>query len=56
MANCHGLYYDYPLEQGLRHISDNTIISPKLYYDYPLEQGLRHKPIQVWVPAMPTVL
>ena len=38
------VYYDYPLEQGLRR--NNTISSIQhlfVYYDYPLEQGLRHR-------------
>ena len=36
------MYFDYPLEQGLRHSLIrflNNFLT--LYFDYPLEQGLR---------------
>ena len=35
------MYYDYPLEQGLRQCSCGTSRQILAYYDYPLEQGLR---------------
>ena len=37
------MYFDYPLEQGLRQ---KFLLNPEeliLYFDYPLEQGLRHQ-------------
>ena len=36
------MYFDYPLEQGLRLEFAKFFIIKKLYFDYPLEQGLRH--------------
>ena len=37
------MYFDYPLEQGLRlrKISRRSRFFMYLYFDYPLEQGLR---------------
>ena len=36
------LYFDYPLEQGLRHSRSFVVDSyASEYFDYPLEQGLR---------------
>ena len=37
------MYFDYPLEQGLRRnlLFEDCIYS--LYFDYPLEQGLRQE-------------
>ena len=34
-------YFDYPLEQGLRHSSFEQDVNTEEYFDYPLEQGLR---------------
>ena len=35
-------YFDYPLEQGLRHIDCSRVaVVSDWYFDYPLEQGLR---------------
>ena len=38
------MYFDYPLEQGLRlsAVSPASVIAEK-YFDYPLEQGLRQE-------------
>ena len=36
------MYFDYPLEQGLRPGTVTTGASALVYFDYPLEQGLRH--------------
>ena len=41
------LYFDYPLEQGLRRALTVGVPSWHLYFDYPLEQGLRHECNQV---------
>ena len=38
------LYYDYPLEQGLRQFNIERKLNKNRYYDYPLEQGLRLLP------------
>ena len=36
------MYYDYPLEQGLRLFQIAAVVAVIVkYYDYPLEQGLR---------------
>ena len=35
------LYFDYPLEQGLRHQQTLLLFRGEEYFDYPLEQGLR---------------
>ena len=36
------MYFDYPLEQGLRRIiSTQEHYHVAMYFDYPLEQGLR---------------
>ena len=36
------MYFDYPLEQGLRRIGNTfNIALYREYFDYPLEQGLR---------------
>ena len=35
------LYFDYPLEQGLRPRYDIHAFASRVYFDYPLEQGLR---------------
>ena len=37
------MYFDYPLEQGLRRTKIINPASAELYFDYPLEQGLRQK-------------
>ena len=44
------LYFDYPLEQGLRRRF--VVLAPRSreYFDYPLEQGLRHMRPQVLRP------
>ena len=45
------MYFDYPLEQGLRQqlgINQSAIVA--VYFDYPLEQGLRRKCRQGWLP------
>ena len=34
-------YFDYPLEQGLRHWALMLLTPMNEYFDYPLEQGLR---------------
>ena len=45
------MYFDYPLEQGLRQEFCNLLSRQIKYFDYPLEQGLRrdryrnHNPI-----------
>ena len=37
------MYFDYPLEQGLRLYGPFAQATAyRLYFDYPLEQGLRH--------------
>ena len=36
------MYFDYPLEQGLRQNNAKIPDTPAMYFDYPLEQGLRH--------------
>ena len=36
------LYFDYPLEQGLRQTIQLLLGQRLGYFDYPLEQGLRH--------------
>ena len=36
------MYFDYPLEQGLRHKCSHLCKRFEKYFDYPLEQGLRH--------------
>ena len=37
-------YFDYPLEQGLRHAKKQAQAKPNSrYFDYPLEQGLRRR-------------
>ena len=38
-----GVYFDYPLEQGLRPHIVSYHVRYDLYFDYPLEQGLRHQ-------------
>ncbi len=35
------MYFDYPLEQGLRREFVIVNLPEELYFDYPLEQGLR---------------
>ena len=35
------MYFDYPLEQGLRHPYLFAMHGEFKYFDYPLEQGLR---------------
>ena len=35
------MYFDYPLEQGLRQNGYRPAITCGKYFDYPLEQGLR---------------
>ena len=35
------MYFDYPLEQGLRHLTVTQDSAERQYFDYPLEQGLR---------------
>ena len=35
------MYFDYPLEQGLRRDYLNLDFDCVVYFDYPLEQGLR---------------
>ena len=35
------VYFDYPLEQGLRLRKVKAKTATKEYFDYPLEQGLR---------------
>ena len=36
------MYFDYPLEQGLRQSARKAILRLSFwYFDYPLEQGLR---------------
>ena len=35
------VYFDYPLEQGLRPNAPEHPTSIPTYFDYPLEQGLR---------------
>ena len=35
------MYFDYPLEQGLRQPRENEAYTHYKYFDYPLEQGLR---------------
>ena len=37
------MYFDYPLEQGLRRYVQTNESSQNKYFDYPLEQGLRLK-------------
>ena len=37
------VYFDYPLEQGLRLVQWNIGQSTTKYFDYPLEQGLRRQ-------------
>ena len=37
------MYFDYPLEQGLRLFSAGSCTEYNKYFDYPLEQGLRQK-------------
>ena len=39
------LYFDYPLEQGLRPVKDECNNGKHRYFDYPLEQGLRRNAI-----------
>ena len=41
------MYFDYPLEQGLRLTLASTESLAKKYFDYPLEQGLRLHTISV---------
>ena len=50
------MYFDYPLEQGLRHrtMTNNSFI--RLYFDYPLEQGLRHDREQQKLPLRHCIL
>ena len=38
-------YFDYPLEQGLRQHTANTLSRDYWYFDYPLEQGLTVQPV-----------
>ena len=45
------MYFDYPLEQGLRQCSVFALLSSVLYFDYPLEQGLRHAPGPILNPS-----
>ena len=41
-GSCTSLYFDYPLEQGLRQMFFGARYSTEYkYFDYPLEQGLR---------------
>ena len=48
------MYYDYPLEQGLRQKPlQRCCLRQCEYYDYPLEQGLRPKNIKT---AIATIL
>ena len=35
------MYFDYPLEQGLRRRQPLPQLPEDKYFDYPLEQGLR---------------
>ena len=37
------MYFDYPLEQGLRQTSRMKTSPLLMYFDYPLEQGLRQR-------------
>ena len=37
------LYFDYPLEQGLRRVLPVSNLFNSSYFDYPLEQGLRQR-------------
>ena len=41
-----GLYFDYPLEQGLRQMRKLRQTLIRMYFDYPLEQGLRQLSIR----------
>ena len=40
------VYFDYPLEQGLRLKQGSSVRAEVVYFDYPLEQGLRHHSAQ----------
>ena len=40
-SNGVNMYFDYPLEQGLRQSLNFCFVVFILYFDYPLEQGLR---------------
>ena len=45
------MYFDYPLEQGLRQYSYRLTCPEYLtYFDYPLEQGLRRHQMQLHHP------